>query len=240
MVREASAETAYAAGEYAHALQEYRALRRMTGDQAYLPVIADCERALGRPHDALVLIREAAGLSLPGDTRVELILVEAGARGDLGQTEESHRLLRDALRTGVPGASSLAQARLAYAFAEALLTRGRDAQARTWFARAADWDAENQTDAADRRDQLDGLHLEYDDTEDFEVDDEDESLDDPETPAAPVESDVPSSPVDPDVASSLVEQDRSGPVSKPGEDTAEASPTPSDPDPIPRTEQDQA
>ncbi|NLT31291.1 MAG: hypothetical protein GXX86_12705, partial [Propionibacterium sp.] len=217
VVREASAETAYAAGEYAHALQEYRALRRMTGEQIYLPVIADCERALGRPQEALSLVREARGLNLPGDTRVELLLVEAGARSDLGQVQEAHRLLRDALRNGIPGASSLSQARLAYAFAEALLSRGREAQARTWFERAADWDAERQTDAADRRDELDGLLVEFDDSDDPEV--ASVELDDG---VASVESDeLGVASVEPDDGVASVEQDPSGSVSKPATDHAD-------------------
>ena len=64
IVREAAAETAYAAGFYDVALTEFRALRRMTGTPDYLPVMADCERALGRPHNALKLAQEAdrAGL----------------------------------------------------------------------------------------------------------------------------------------------------------------------------------
>ena len=67
IVREAAAETAYAAGRYDVALSEFRALRRMTGTPDYLPVMADCERALGRPHNAIKLAREAdrAGLD-PG------------------------------------------------------------------------------------------------------------------------------------------------------------------------------
>ena len=60
IVREAAAETAYAAGHYDVALSEFRALRRMTGTPDYLPVMADCERALGRPHNALKLAKEAA------------------------------------------------------------------------------------------------------------------------------------------------------------------------------------
>ena len=54
---EAAAETAYAAGRYDIALSEFRALRRMTGSSDYLPVMADCERALGRPHNAIKLAR---------------------------------------------------------------------------------------------------------------------------------------------------------------------------------------
>ena len=62
IVREAAAETAYAAGRYDVALSEFRALRRMTGTDDYLPVMADCERALGRPQNALKLAKEAARL----------------------------------------------------------------------------------------------------------------------------------------------------------------------------------
>ena len=53
MVREATGETAYAAGHYAEALAELRAAKRMNGTTDYLPVMADCERALGRPERAL-------------------------------------------------------------------------------------------------------------------------------------------------------------------------------------------
>ena len=58
ITREATGETAYAAGEYQVALHEFRALRRMQGGTEYLAAMADCERALGRPEKALKLIRE--------------------------------------------------------------------------------------------------------------------------------------------------------------------------------------
>lgn len=166
VVREAAAETAYAAGDYAQALQGYRAIRRMTGDDEYLPVMADCERALGRPQEALKLVREAERGRVAADTRIELILVEAGIRGDLGQEAEAHRLLRDAIKAPVPGSTRAAHARLAYAFADALLARGQEGQARNWFDKAATWDTQDATDAADRRDALDGLVVEFDDSED--------------------------------------------------------------------------
>ena len=57
VVREACGEAAYAAGEYAEALSELRAAKRMNGATAYLPIMADCERALGRPERALTLPR---------------------------------------------------------------------------------------------------------------------------------------------------------------------------------------
>ena len=51
-MREATGEAAYAAGHYAEALAELRAAKRMNGATAYLPIMADCHRALGKPEGA--------------------------------------------------------------------------------------------------------------------------------------------------------------------------------------------
>ena len=50
--------------------------RRMTGDEGYRAVLADCERALGRPEVALRLVREALAEDPDADEIVELRLVE--------------------------------------------------------------------------------------------------------------------------------------------------------------------
>ena len=169
IAREASAETAYAAGEYAHALNEFRALRRMTGSAEYLPVMADCERALGRPQAALKLAREAADANLPTATQVEMIIVESGARADLGQTDEAQRLLRAAIsQLGRHPADPAA--RLRYAYAELLLTADQPVEAKRLFAEAAELDTDGETDAAERVDALDGLVIEFDDSDDEESD----------------------------------------------------------------------
>jgi tetratricopeptide (TPR) repeat protein len=162
IVREAAAETAYAAGLYDVALSEFRALRRMTGSQDYLPVMADCERALGRPHSALKLAREADRVGLDPALRIEMIIVEAGARRDLGQDEEARRILERAVAVvRPPGVPPRAVARLRYAYADALLHAGNDADARQWFAAAAELDHDQETDAQQRVDELDGLLIEY-------------------------------------------------------------------------------
>src|SRR5690606_29339434 len=49
VVREAAGIVAYRAGHFSEALSDLRAARRITGSEAYLPVMADCERGLGRP-----------------------------------------------------------------------------------------------------------------------------------------------------------------------------------------------
>ena len=57
VVREAAGITAYHAGEWAEALAELRAARRMGGGPGHLAVMADIERAMGRPERAIELSR---------------------------------------------------------------------------------------------------------------------------------------------------------------------------------------
>jgi len=170
IVREAAAETAYAAGHYDVALREFRALRRMTGTQDYLPVMADCERALGRPHNALKLAREAERVRLEPALRVEMIIVEAGARRDLGQDDEALRILERAVSVRPEAAPALAVARLRYAYADALLYAGKDSEAHQWFVAAAKLDHDQETDAQQRVDELDGMVIDYNDEDDADVD----------------------------------------------------------------------
>lgn len=171
IVREAAAETAYAAGLYNVALSEFRALRRMTGTEDYLPVMADCERALGRPRNALKLAREAEHRTLEPALRIEMVIVEAGARSDLGEDPEALRLLQQAVadRPRTKGLA-LPLARLRYAYAEALLKAHDEVQARRWFSAAAKLDVEGELDAHERVDELDGLLIEFDETEDEDED----------------------------------------------------------------------
>lgn len=157
VVREAVGLAAYAAGEWAQALSELRAARRITGSAAHLAVQADCERALGRPERALAYGDDPDVSSLSQDERVELVIVLSGARRDLGQADAAALLLDGPARRtrrGRPWA-----ARLWYALADALLDAGRPAQAREWFAAAADADDQGQTDAAERLLALDGVVL---------------------------------------------------------------------------------
>jgi tetratricopeptide (TPR) repeat protein len=171
IVREAAAETAYAAGHFDTALSEFRALRRMTGTFDYLPVMADCERALGRPQAALKLAKESHSHSLDRAMQTEMTIVEAGARDDLGQHAESLRVLARAIERfpGVGEAARLPLVRLRYAYAEALLRAGREEAARAEFVAAAERDPDGETDAAQRVDALDGLVIELDESEDDEA-----------------------------------------------------------------------
>ncbi|MSS45215.1 hypothetical protein FYJ43_03955 [Cutibacterium sp. WCA-380-WT-3A] len=176
VLREVAAEAAYQAGEYASALNDYRALRRMTGNDNFLPVMADCERALGRPQAALRLIREGEAAGLSPSQRVELVLVQAGVRRDLGQRDEAVRVVRYAVKN--LKAPTEATARLHYAYAEMLLEDGDTAGARTWFASADKHDPANFLDSQDRIDIIDGREPSGDPADDMIfIDDESEETD---------------------------------------------------------------
>lgn len=155
LVREAVGIAAYAAGDFGTALIELRAAARISGSAEYLPMMADCERGLGRPEKALALVASPQAETLDRDARVELLIVAAGARRDLGQVDAAVLTLQvPALRAAATGSWL---ARLRYAYADALLEAGRSQEAREWFELAARVDPEGETDADERVDELDGL-----------------------------------------------------------------------------------
>lgn len=149
VTREAMALTAYACADFEPALAEFRAYRRLSGDQSHLPLMADCERGLGRPERALVLAATAEAKQLSPEAARELRIVVAGARSDLGQHEAAlHQLEADpGLRAGVGDLSVL---RLRYAYADGLERAGRLDEAARWFAMVAAADSDEETDAAER------------------------------------------------------------------------------------------
>jgi tetratricopeptide (TPR) repeat protein len=169
--REANGIVAYLAGEWTEALSELRTARRMSGSPEHLPVMADCERALGRPERALVVTQDPEGARLDPAGRVELLIVSAGARRDLGQLEAAVALLEV---SALDGPVRPWTARLRYAYADALLAAGREEEARTWFARTVDADEEGETDADERLLALDGVVL-----NDLDTGEDDEELDSP-------------------------------------------------------------
>ena len=148
VVREACGLAAYHAGDWAEALSELRASRRM-GGAAHVPVMADAERALGRPERALEIARSPESSDLPRDEAMELLIVTSGARRDLGEASAAVVGLQvpelDVRRADDPWTC-----RLFYAYGEALVAAGRRDDAVRAFLDAAQTDAEGVTDAEER------------------------------------------------------------------------------------------
>ncbi|KQO39189.1 hypothetical protein ASF05_04875 [Aeromicrobium sp. Leaf245] len=148
LVREACGETAYAAGKFAEALSELRAARRMNGQLLYAPMMADCERAMGRPEKALAYDTPDIRAALDDAGGVELTIVVAGARRDLGQVDAALRLLETESLNSKNRSEWVA--RLRYAYADTLLAAGRQEEAVEWFHRVVAVDGNKITDAEER------------------------------------------------------------------------------------------
>jgi tetratricopeptide (TPR) repeat protein len=174
VVREVFGIAAYRAGRWAEALSELRAARRLTGRDIYLPMMADSERALGRLDRALALVHTPGAARLNRAAQIELLIVESGIRRDQGSPQAAAVVLQ------VPelndGRIHPWSASLYYAYADALLEAGRAEEARNWFARAEAVDEDEETDAAERLQQLDGISL--DDLEESDEDADEESDED--------------------------------------------------------------
>ncbi|WP_405706526.1 tetratricopeptide repeat protein [Streptomyces sp. NBC_00069] len=200
-VREAAGFAAYATTKYSEALAEFRAAKRMTGSVELWPVMADCERGLGRPERALAMAGEPEVQKLDKAGQVEMRLVAAGARRDMGQLEAAIVTLQS------PELASHSiqpwTARLRYAYADALLAAGREDEAREWFAKTVEADKDGAMDASDRLAELDGVEFvdalvgdepdeiddEADEADEADEDDEDDEQDDAEVAAAERASD---------------------------------------------------
>ncbi|MCD2194751.1 hypothetical protein LQ327_15370 [Actinomycetospora endophytica] len=147
VVREACGLAAYHAGEWAEALSELRASRRM-GGAPHVPVMADAERALGRPERALEIARSPESADLPRDEAMELLIVTSGARRDLGEYAAAVVGLQ------VPELDVRREdpwtPRLFYAYGEALVSAGRRDDAVRAFLDAAQTDMDGETDAEER------------------------------------------------------------------------------------------
>ncbi len=147
-VREAFAIASYRAGDYAEALSELRAVRRMRGGDEFVPMMADCERALGKPEKALELLRGITLGGLDPETRAEILIVMAGARADMGQVDAALVTLEAPDLTTSPDAA--ARARMQFAYADLWDRSGDRDKARQWFTSALESDPEDVIGAADR------------------------------------------------------------------------------------------
>jgi len=147
VVRETAGYAAYRAGKYEIALRELRAAHRISGDVSIWPVMADCERGLGRPQKALEMAGSAEVSKLAKEQEIEMRIVAAGARRDMGQADAAVITLTC---RELKSETDVWSVRLRYAYADALDAAGRRDEAREWFAKCAQVDPDESTDALER------------------------------------------------------------------------------------------
>jgi hypothetical protein len=103
---------------------------------------------LGRSAQALRYLSDPDVRRLDAETRVELLIVGAGVRRDLGQHDAALSILaRGGLDQSRPRPGA---ARLWYAYADLLEEMGRKEEAAVWFVASAGVDPTGELDAADR------------------------------------------------------------------------------------------
>ncbi len=144
-VRELYGALLYEAGDYRGAIREMRAAMRMSGNVDLLPIVADCERGLGRPEKAFDIAQSEEAAKLTNAETIELMMVVAGAYADLGDLDTAIATLEiPALRSKVDGKW---QFRLWLAYADLLEKAGKPEEAKKWITLAADADVNEETDA---------------------------------------------------------------------------------------------
>lgn len=168
VVRETAGVVGYAAGDFAFALRELRTASRLGVGAHLLPLIVDCERALGHPERALDLAA-AGARGLDAETAVELAIVVSGIHRDRGDRASALAALAPA---GVvePAPRTPAGVRLRYARAAVLAADDPEASSELFVQVARD-DVDGLTDAAERVAEAAGLL--FDDLADDDVVDDD-------------------------------------------------------------------
>jgi tetratricopeptide (TPR) repeat protein len=147
VVRETAGYAAYRIGKFEIAIKELKAAFRINGDVSIWPVLADCERGLGKPRKALELAGAPEAKKLDKEQAIELRIVAAGARRDLGEVDAAIVTLQT---KDLNVDNSTWAVRLRYAYADALAAAGRSDEAKKWFKRCADVDVDEATDAKER------------------------------------------------------------------------------------------
>ena len=147
IVRESAGYAAYRAGHYEIALKELRAAHRISGDVSMWPVMADCERGLGKPLKALALAGSPEVNRLEKAEEIEMRIVASGARCDLQEFDAAVITLTC---KELKSESEEWAVRLRYAYADALDKAGRIEESKKWFQECAKIDLDGFTDAAER------------------------------------------------------------------------------------------
>jgi len=146
-VREVLGLALYGQGRWQEASAELKAYRRFSGRADQNHVIADCLRALGKPHEAVPLAEEELRAKVPNEAKAEAVIVAASALADQGRFAEALSFLgRAKTRDGVSEPYTL---RLWYVRGDILAKAGRREEAAAEFRKVMRHDA-SAFDAAER------------------------------------------------------------------------------------------
>jgi tetratricopeptide (TPR) repeat protein len=150
-VRELYGLTLYRLGRWREAARELKAFHELSGSFDQHPVIADCERALGRDKQVAELWNAMRTAGVDREVLIEGRLVMAGMLADRGEISEAIALL-------APGAKNIRKPdtchlRQWYALGDCYERAGDLPRARELFARVASFD-EELSDAPQRLDAL--------------------------------------------------------------------------------------
>lgn len=130
-VRSVLGDALYRLGAWREAQRELAAYKRLSERRDRDHVIADCERALGRPEKALAALRGIKASQVGEELAVEALLVASGALFDLGRDDDAVHILQEG--PVHPRQAYDYHLRLWYALADALERTGHRAQARRWW-----------------------------------------------------------------------------------------------------------
>jgi tetratricopeptide (TPR) repeat protein len=147
-VRELYGLSLYRIGRWKDALRELRAFHELTGSMDQHPVIADCERALGRHERVEELWAELRRAGVSSDLLAEGRLVMAGSLADRGEIADAIALLAPSASRDLRHAETR-HVRQWYALADLYERAGDVPQARDLFRRVVREDAE-LSDAPER------------------------------------------------------------------------------------------
>lgn len=131
VVRETLGVTAYTVGDFALALRELQAFRRISGSNDQLPLMVDSERGMGRPDKALELGRSIPREKLSADVRANLAIAMSGARLDKGQNDLALAELE--IPELNPAKVFAYSPQLFRAYADTLEILGQKAESKKWF-----------------------------------------------------------------------------------------------------------
>lgn len=144
-IREALGVARYLTEDYASALTELQAYRRLSGRADQNHLIADCLRALGRETDKIAdLVEEMRDAEdVPVDRRAEGVIVWASALADGGDIGAGRAVIRRQLEVLPAGGDPTEPELRLWYVAGDLAERAEDRDdARRWFSRIAEEDPE--------------------------------------------------------------------------------------------------